>query len=216
MLVQLEKFKHKDRAVVTSLDVAETFGKEHRHVLRDIKELPCDREFHVSNFGHISYKDSYGRDQPMYIMTRDGFTLLVMGYTGDEAMRFKIAYINQFNQMEETIRKRIVERERGIAVRNALTNALQVSEEQRMHGHAYSNYTNAIYRVLFGKDAKQMREEMGVEETANLRDHMNAEQLSAVESMERLVSGLVDVGMSYDKIKEFIESFNTKRMLTGE
>lgn len=66
-------------------------------------------------------------------------------------MRFKEAYIKQFNAMEAVLQGKLIERQKGIAVRQALTKALQQStENERMHGHAYSTYTNCIYRVLFG------------------------------------------------------------------
>ena len=57
----------------------------------------------------------------MCCMTRDGFTLLAMGYTGEKAMRFKEGYIRQFNEMEKALIGRIKEREKEIAVRQALT-----------------------------------------------------------------------------------------------
>lgn len=57
------------------------------HVLRDIKELGCSKEFNLSNFGQISYTNAQGKAQPMICMTRDGFTLLVMGYTGGRRYR---------------------------------------------------------------------------------------------------------------------------------
>ena len=65
----------------------------------------------------------------MVYMTCDGFTLLVMGYTGELAMKFKEAYIKQFNAMEAALRGKLIEREKGIAVRQALTKALQKSTE---------------------------------------------------------------------------------------
>lgn len=90
-------------AVTTSLMVAEVFGKEHKHVLRDIRELEKD----TSNFGPMfsegETKDSYGRTRKMYYMNRDGFSLLVMGYTGKEALKFKLNFIDQYNRMEEYI-----------------------------------------------------------------------------------------------------------------
>lgn len=90
MLVEIRTVNKEEVTVVTSLDVAETFGKEHKRVLQDIRELDCSEEFNGHNFVPIFYKDSMNRDKPMYYMTRDGFTLLVMGYTGEKAMRFKI------------------------------------------------------------------------------------------------------------------------------
>ena len=157
-----------------------------------------------------SYKASNGKSNPMYLMTRDGFTLLVMGYTGEKAMRFKLAYIKQFNAMEKALQGKLIEREKGIAVRQSLTKALQQSaENERMHGHAYSTYTNCIYKVLLGKNAKQLRETLGIGTKDNLRDYLSAEELRAVQSMECLVSGLVDCGWGYDQIKEFIQQNNT-------
>lgn len=213
MLVEIMKFDHEERVVVTSLDVAETFEKEHKHVLRDIRELGCSEDFRRSNFGPSSYINAQGKKQPMIYMTRDGFTLLVMGYIGETAMWFKEAYIKQFNEMEKTLRGKLIEREKGIAVRQSLTKALQQStESERMHGHAYSNYTNCIYKTLFGMDAAQLRNLYAIEKKDNLRDCFTAEELKAVESMERLVSGLVEIGWGYDRIKDFIQENNTKRL----
>lgn len=61
-----------------------------------------------------------------------------------------------------------------------------------MHGHAYSTYTNCIYKVLFGMNAKQLREKYNVDKKDNLRDYFSEEDLRTVQSMECLVSGLVD------------------------
>lgn len=152
----------------------------------------------------------------MFIITRDGFTLLAMGYTGELAMKFKEAYIKQFNAMEAALQGKLIEREKGIAVRQALTKALQQSrEDERMHGHAYSNYTNCIYRALFGKDAAQLRRDYGLGAKDNLRDAFPQEELAAVQSMERLVSGLVDCGWEYAQIKEFIGKTNSRLAISA-
>lgn len=141
----------------------------------------------------------------MYLITRDGFTLLAMGYTGEKAMRFKEAYIKQFNAMEKALFERIKECEKGIAVRQALTKALQQSSEnERMHGHAYSTYTNLIYKSIFGKDTKHLREEYGISKQDELRDFFNPEELQQVQKAEMLVSSLVEYGWGYDDIKDFI------------
>ncbi len=216
MYVEVMKFGREERAGCTSLDVAETFGKEHKHVLRDIRELGCSQEFNRSNFGPISYTDSMNRKQDAIVMTRDGFTLLVMGYTGDLAMKFKEAYIKQFNAMEEALRGKLIERQKGIAVRQALTKALQQSaEDARMHGHAHSIYTNCIYKVLFGMNANQLREKFGIGKGGSLRDCFTPEELRAVQSMEYLVSGLVDCGWEYEQVKAFIQKNNSLKQLAA-
>lgn len=211
--VEIMKFGKSEMAGVTSLDVAETFEKEHKHVLRNIRELACSDEFRQSNFGPSSYVNEQNKKQPMVIMTRNGFTLLAMGYTGELAIKFKEAYIKQFNAMEKALRGKLVDREKGIAVRQALTKALQQSaENERMHGHAYSTYTNCIYKTLFGMDAAQLREKYSIGKKDNLRDCLSQEELCSVETMERLVSGLVDLGWGYDRIKEFIQQNNLKQI----
>ncbi len=216
MLVEIMKFGREERAGCTSLDVAETFGKRHDHVLRDIKELGCSDEFRLPNFGESSYINAQGKTQPMIYMSRDGFTLLAMGYNGELAMKFKEGYIKQFNAMEFALRGKLVEREKGIAVRQALTKALQQStEDARMHGHAYSIYTNCIYKALFGMDAKHLREKFGIAKKDNLRDCFTKEELRAVQSMECLVSGLVDCGWDYGQVKTFIQTTNARGQLTA-
>ncbi len=213
MLVETAKFGKEEKAACTSLDVAETFGKAHDKVMRDIHELGCSQEFNTANYGDITYLDSRNRKQKACVMTRDGFTLLVMGYTGEPAMKFKEAYIRQFNAMEAQITGKMIERQKGIAVRQALTSSIQRSnEDARMHGHAYSNYTNCIYKALFGMTAKQLREKYGIAATENLRDCFTLEELYSVEAMERLVSGLIDIGWGYNEIKAFIEQSNIKRL----
>lgn len=216
MLVEVMKFGREERAGCTSLDVAETFGKEHKNVLRDIRGLGCSDEFNRLNFEPISYTDAMNRKQEAMVMTRDGFTLLVMGYTGELAMKFKEGYIKQFNAMETALRGKLIEREKGIAVRQALTKALQQSnEDARMHGHAYSTYTNCIYKVLFAMNASQLREKFNISQKENLRDRFSPEELRAVQSMECLVSGLVDCGWEYMQIKNFIEKNNSLRQLAA-
>lgn len=213
MLVEVKRVNKAEMTIVSSLDVAETFEKEHRRVLQDIRELECSDEFREHNFVQSSYINLQNKKQPMYLITRDGFTMLAIGYTGEKAMRFKEAYIKQFNAMEKALQGKLIEREKGIAVRQSLTKALQQStENERMHGHAYSTYTNCIYKVLFGKNAKQFRDELGISGKENIRDHLSEEQLRAVQSMECLVSGLVDCGWGYEQIKEFIEKNNTMQI----
>lgn len=212
MLVEIKRISKTEMTVVSSLDVAETFEKNHRDVMESIRNI--ESIISTAEFSALFYLDSYkasnGKMNPMYLMTRDGFTLLAMGYTGQKAIQFKIAYIKQFNAMEKALQGKLIEREKGIAVRQSLTKALQQSaENERMHGHAYSTYTNCIYKVLFGKNTRQLREELGISKKDNLRDYLSAEELKAIQSMECLISGLVDCGWGYDQIKEFIQKNNT-------
>lgn len=97
-------FIENGKTVTDSLTIAEVFGKEHKNVIRDIENLECSEEFNRLNFERISYQDSMNREKPKYIITQDGFSFLVMGYTGKEAARFKEMYISEFNRMREQIK----------------------------------------------------------------------------------------------------------------
>lgn len=97
------------KVTTTSLKVAEIFGKRHDHVLRDIETLKIPKEWRLSNFGEtqIDRKTPTGGivKSKAFTITRDGFTLLAMGFTGAKAMQFKIAYIEAFNAMERELQK---------------------------------------------------------------------------------------------------------------
>lgn len=97
---------------VSSLQVAEIFGKQHGHVLRDIRTIlpKLTDDFVASNFGEYeeSYHTGFGMKKiSAYLLSKDGFIMLTMGYTGEKAMQFKEAYINRFNEMEARLAQRV-------------------------------------------------------------------------------------------------------------
>ena len=94
-------------AVVSSRVVAYDFDKRHDHVLRDINNIIESNT--TQNWGLLfiesQYKASNGKMNKEYLLTRDGFSLLVMGFTGKEALQWKLQYIEAFNKMEEQIKQ---------------------------------------------------------------------------------------------------------------
>ena len=107
-------FIQNDQALTTSLKVAETFDKNHAHVMRDIRDLISQvgnesKIGLVKMFEESSYTDKKGESRPMYLMNRDGFTLLAMGFTGKKALKFKLDYINAFNKMETKLKELLSE-----------------------------------------------------------------------------------------------------------
>ena len=91
--VGLGIFISNDRPVVSSRDIARVLTRDLVYVLRDIQSLKCPESFGQLNFEPTSYTDQWNREKPEYLITRDGFTLLVMGFTGEKAMKWKIKYI---------------------------------------------------------------------------------------------------------------------------
>lgn len=91
------------KPMTTSFLVAEKFGKQHKNVLTTIRDIieSAENSAVLSMFTESAYTDDKNRSQPVYIMDRDGFSLLVMGFTGKEALNFKLAFIEAFNRMEK-------------------------------------------------------------------------------------------------------------------
>ena len=95
----------KGESITTSLIVAEVFGKEHRNVMRDIAALSCSDDFRMLNFEHTQYKNPQNHQTyNCYNMTKNGFSFLVMGYTGEKAGEFKEKFINEFDKREALLK----------------------------------------------------------------------------------------------------------------
>lgn len=94
-----------DRLFVTSLDISNRFGKQHKNVMQAIENLDCSPEFGRLNFKPSSYNNSQNKAQPMFELTRDGFVFLCMGFTGPQAALWKERYITAFNEMEQALRR---------------------------------------------------------------------------------------------------------------
>lgn len=122
-------FKGESNQVLTSsLLVADKFGKNHKHVLESIRELikGCAEKSANPMFVETVYiHPQNGQEYPMFIMNRDGFTLLAMGFTGEKALQFKLEYINAFNKMEEAIKNG------GFNVPKSFREALLLAAEQQ-------------------------------------------------------------------------------------
>jgi len=193
--------------VVSSRNVAEVFKKNHQHVMRDIKNTIEDlsksgqTKFSLLNFEGSNYRDGQNRKQPEYLLTRDGFTLLAMGFTGKKAMQFKIAYINRFNQMELFIKSL----QQAKLEFPAFTAAIMMAHEEPKHYH-FSNEINMINRIVLGMDAKQFKELNGIDPKASsIRPYLNFNQIRAIETLQR-----VDIGLQVS-VPDFQER---KRLLT--
>jgi len=91
--------------LVSSKEIAERFGKTHRHVLEAIKAISCSDEFRGANFRLSSYTTPQNKILPCYDITRDGFAFLCMGFTGSKAAEWKEKYINAFNKMESIVKR---------------------------------------------------------------------------------------------------------------
>ncbi|MCI8749530.1 MAG: Rha family transcriptional regulator [Lachnospiraceae bacterium] len=198
--------------VTTSRKIAKVFGKEHYNVLRDIENLDCSESFNAINFELVNYKDKKGEKRPEYIITKDGFVFLVMGYRGRKAAAFKEAYIKRFNDMEDYI-KSVQAAKMDYP---ALTQAIKEAYDEPKNYH-FSNELNMINRIVLGTDAKHFKQEHGVGvKESSIRPYLTAWQIKAVEDLQRIDIGLVMSGMDFQSRKMLLtQYFNNCLMPKG-
>lgn len=192
-LVYLSK---KDEAVCSSLQVAEKFGKRHADVIRAINNLLENDSTQncVRCFNKSSYTDAKGEKRPMYVMNRDGFTFLVMGFTGNKANEWKWQYIKAFDKMEEFIKEKksqkwIDERKAGKLTRKSETDTIKrLVEYAKEQGSTHSEMLYTVYSKLANSMA-------GVKS----RDEATRRELNNLSLMEHIILCEIDKGIVANK-----------------
>lgn len=121
-----------DQVTTTSLDIAAVFNKRHDNIIAKIETFPKD-SFTDLNFKASKYTDSTGRVLPCYKITRDGFSLLVMGFTGEKAYKWKIEFIKAFNEMEKRLRNIEYEKHDKLAFRQSLGYKSQLAQQKEKY-----------------------------------------------------------------------------------
>ena len=219
-LVQITGRKNEEQLTTTSRLIAEIFEKRHSDVIRAIENLECSQDFTERNFALSDYKDDSGKSNKEYIITKDGFVMLAMGFTGEKAFKFKEQYINAFNSMERELKRIyeerqqwVIEREKGKLVRHILTDTIKMKvAESPNKKFMYPNYTKLIYKVLFNKSFDELKKMYNIKPKESLRDYISSEELKELEQMEMLISSLINIGWGYEQIKEFIMQNQIKKI----
>ncbi|EAW7573290.1 Rha family transcriptional regulator [Campylobacter coli] len=153
-----------DEIFANSLQIAEVFKKDHSNVLKAIDKLPND-EFKSSNFKYDSYFDKKSEQRRMINLTRDAFSLLVMGFTGEKAYKWKIEFIKAFNEMEKRLRNIEYEKHDKLAFRQSLGYKSQL-KQQKEH---YENKIKALQYDLEKKKELSFKRKLSQKELLELR-----------------------------------------------
>ena len=184
-------FLKKDEALTDSLTVAEKFHKRHDNVLQAIDKLMPLLKNKERNMFILSHrKADDGQIHRMYLMNRDGFSLLVMGFTGKKALEWKLRYIDAFNAMESFIREKtstewIETRRQGKLTRKAETDTLKkLVEYAKEQGSEHADKLYMTYSRLANKMA-------GIEN----RDSATVMQLHNLSLMENIILHIADTGI---------------------
>ncbi len=153
-----------DEIFANSLQIAEVFEKDHSNVLKAIDKLPND-EFKSSNFKYDSYFDKKSEQRRMINLTRDAFSLLVMGFTGEKAYKWKILFIKAFNEMEKRLRNIEYEKHDKLAFRQSLGYKSQLAQQKEK----YENKIKALKYDLENKKELSFKRKLSKEELLELR-----------------------------------------------
>ncbi|EAJ2516394.1 phage antirepressor Ant [Campylobacter coli] len=153
-----------DEIFANSLQIAEVFEKDHSNVLKAIDKLPND-EFKSSNFKYDSYFDKKSEQRRMINLTRDAFSLLVMGFTGEKAYKWKILFIKAFNEMEKRLRNIEYEKHDKLAFRQSLGYKSQLAQQKEK----YENEIKALKYDLENKKELSFKRKLSKEELLELR-----------------------------------------------
>ena len=158
-----------EQAVTTSLDIAENFEKQHKHVIEAIESKIQSAEnsaHYKSMFAEGVYQDSRNRNQKMYYMNRDGFAFIAFGFTGSRADEFKLKYIQAFNKMEQInsqppsntkllLRASLEHEEKIEALETDVADLKQEINLSRSQKHRLSGLVRKnVYNALGGKRAQ--------------------------------------------------------------
>jgi Rha family phage regulatory protein len=202
-------FASKD-IICTSRAMAEIFNKRHTHVLEAISnatepESGLSEKFSLINFKESSYKDSTGRKLPMYLLTRDGFSIIAFGFNGKKAMKFKESYINRFNEMELALKDRQLARMEC----HLLTDAIKSSHDPAKPYH-FSNEMNMLLTIVAGKTAKQLKQERNLPDTAEVRDYLSPSEIKLLASLQPVAAFLNANKDEYAERKKMLAEYADK------
>lgn len=142
---------------VSSKEVAKKFGKRHDHVLRDIDSLQLPENFKLPNFGEGVEMDSNGINQRVFYMTKDGFSILAFGFSGKNALIWKLAFLEAFNKMEQFIKANIPFLQAKIETLEKEKKALLIEQTKKPHPLKNTVLVPHSVNTLFGPEIEYHR-----------------------------------------------------------
>lgn len=200
-------FIQKDNVFTNSKIIADGVGIRHDKLKRII-EKHTDR---LKNFGGIFYprkveinrKEKRGRHLEVYDLNEQQSTFLItqLNSRSEKAIDFTEELVRQFFAMREELRKRQVARPIYLEARRTLTDSINALPESGHKGRKYKHYTDLLYKIVIGKNAAQIRKELGLGEGQSVVDFLSAEQYNEIAKLEEQAAMLIEMGFEYEQIK---------------
>lgn len=193
-------------SIASSRQVAENFEKRHDHVIRDVEVIleglpksgDTPQMFYRTTYIHPQNKQEY----PEYLMNRDGFTLLAMGFTGSKALKWKLKYIQAFNDMEDFIKNRYVAK----LEYPELSSMIRLQHANPQHYH-FSNEADLINKIVLGATSKQFRHHHRIPKKEAIRDYMQPWQIEAIQKLQKVDVGLVVAVKEFKERKKILQTY---------
>jgi len=219
---------NQNKVFADSRVIADTFGKQHKHILEIIDKLVLSIENSNSSFSTLMFSEkkftnSINREYRYYELNRDGFSLLVMGLNGKKALEWKLKYIQAFNIMEKTLLNKsneewITTREQGKLIRRNETDTIQeftdyaISQGSKSAQFYYKHYTNATYKALQLLENKKPK-------TRETLDLLQLHQLLLAEdivtkTIKREMENKEHYKVIFEKCKISLENFANSLMIS--
>lgn len=201
-----------NRPIVSSRRVAEVFSKQHKDVLESVRKITAStsglsEKFRQRNFTPSSYRNEQNKRQPEVLLTRDGFTILAMGFTGKKAIQFKEAYINRFNQMEQFIQN-LQEAKMEFP---DFTYAVMLAHDEPKHYH-FSNEINMINRIAIGLTASEFKQSHGLDKSIkSIRPYLTLAEIKNIKTLQRADIGLLVSIKDFQERKRLLTSYHNQK-----
>lgn len=198
----------KGEIVTNTFIVAENAGISHRSIRDNISKKWKDdlEEFGVLRFENAEVE--VGRPETYYLLNEQQATLLfTFMRNSPKVIEFKKRLVKAFFAMRNELLKREETRNVAKIERKAIAESIiESGEQERMHNHGISTYTNLIYKSIFGVGCKKLYEERNIpKNTKNLRDFFSEEELKKIEEKEVFVRQLLELNYKYDNIKNILK-----------
>lgn len=198
----LSKLNPEKDFVTTSLIIAEKAGIKHRSLKRTLERHEID----IKQFGEVRFKITPRSGEKVYeINEKQAVFLITLLRNSKKVTEFKSLLVQEFFKMREELQKRKEVIEDRSWVQRAFTNEIVNSgEQERMHGKAFSTYTNLVYSACFGLSKKKYLETKEIKEQKNssLFDYLHREDFLKAKNAMIQVIGLLEQGKQYKEVKE--------------
>lgn len=193
----------KNVAKCSSVVVANMFDKRHSDVIRAIEtviETGSGDNFSQRNFASVKYVDKKGEKRKAYLMTRAGFSMVVMGFTGKRAYQFKVDYIERFEVMEELIRSRGISKDGYKVMTDAIKECIGNDWKE------CACEANMINKIVLGMTSKQFKQLNNIEDGIPVRDNIASEKLENLDKAQRLNANLIYAALDHNERARIISA----------